>query len=360
MTNKIIPINYDLLRDTCLAQIEDFAALPGFSTHVTQDGIYYFKDNGSQVLAVAHLDSVQDTAHFHKIDIKGKDYVFNAQLDDRLGAYTILYLLPSLGFNCDILLTEGEEMGRSTAAHFETEKKYNWMFSFDRRGDDVVMYQYDGKFARRKLKEADLKPGDGSFSDIAFLDHLKCLGFNVGSGYDNEHSAWAIMDVAMYQEQVRKFTKFYNLFKDLHMYYRAKPRTYVYNTRGTGRGDVVYGNEWARHAQGWGDEWDNWEDQWKWDTTRKTWVRKEKSRPILPVDTTLEDIDTNFTLCEICQLPPHNEHEGVYIGSQYICDVCIPHAGQCSICHNYVLETTLIDEICQDCMSEINADLDAK
>ena len=44
--------------------------------------------------------------------------VHSGALDDRLGAYIILDLLPKLGINVDVLLTVGEEQGRSTANFF--------------------------------------------------------------------------------------------------------------------------------------------------------------------------------------------------------------------------------------------------
>ncbi len=51
-----------------------------------------------------------------------------------------------MGINVDVLLTTGEEMGQSSAAYFDPgEKKYNWMFQFDRGGTDVVTYDYGDK-----------------------------------------------------------------------------------------------------------------------------------------------------------------------------------------------------------------------
>jgi hypothetical protein len=372
MTKRTIPINYDLLRDVCLASIEDFAGLPGFTKTETPDGVYYFKDNGSQVLAVAHLDSVQDTQHFHKIDIKGRDYVLNAQLDDRLGAYTILHLLPSMGFKYDILLTEGEEMGRSTAAYFQAPKgrQYNWMFSFDRNGDDVVMYQYDCSFARRKLKEADLKPGHGTFSDIAFLDELGCIGFNVGVGYDNEHSAWAIMDVDVYRSQVRKFTKFYNLFKKLFMYYTPAPKTYTYVTKDGATVTRRYnnqplrgvGSEWARYDE-WEDDPKQFDADWfyknhKWDAAKSQYIytghNKALPAPADPIDV------TNYEVCAICGLPPRDIDLAVAFGAHLICSTCVPYATQCDVCNEFVRDTDMTDGMCLDCIAEINADLDLR
>src|SRR5688500_911556 len=129
-------IDYNRLKNTCLSPIESFMGLGEVVD--TRDGIYIYKDKGCKVLGVAHLDTVLNMNHFHKIDVNGDPIVINAQLDDRLGAYALIHLLPSLGIQFDLLLTEGEESGRSTAAHFKASHEYNWMFSFDRHGDDVV------------------------------------------------------------------------------------------------------------------------------------------------------------------------------------------------------------------------------
>ncbi len=89
------------------------------------DNFYFYKDNGSNVLAVAHLDTVAD-ADERKcrfvVTEGGGTVVFSRALDDRLGAYIILELLPLLGLKYDILLTVGEESGLSTAAHFEPSR----------------------------------------------------------------------------------------------------------------------------------------------------------------------------------------------------------------------------------------------
>jgi hypothetical protein len=68
--------------------------------------------------------------------------VFNVKLDDRLGVYTCL-IICGRGLKFDVLLTEDEEIGQSTASFSETNKDYNWMFQFDRQGVQTVMYQYE-------------------------------------------------------------------------------------------------------------------------------------------------------------------------------------------------------------------------
>lgn len=150
---------------------------------------YLFKDNGADILSVAHLDTVvpdhQRMCGF--IDTAGGPIVYSGALDDRLGAYILLDLLPRLGIVHDVLLTVGEEQGQSTAECFNSEKPYNWMIEFDRGGTDVVMYQYDDDETADLVRACGAKVGQGSFSDIAFLEQLEIKGFNWGVGYADYH-----------------------------------------------------------------------------------------------------------------------------------------------------------------------------
>jgi hypothetical protein len=148
---------------------------------------YYYKDNGSPILAIAHLDHVWPDASCHVVDTAGGLLALSGALDDRLGVYVILELLPKLEINCDWLLTTDEEVGLTTAADFSFDKRYNWMISFDKGGGDVVMYQYDSPELRRAVRAAGGTPAKGSYSDICALSHLKCAGLNWGVGFDNYH-----------------------------------------------------------------------------------------------------------------------------------------------------------------------------
>jgi hypothetical protein len=155
------------------------------------ENYYHFRDNGSRVLAVAHLDTVvrgnQRTPRFH--DTRHGPGVVCGALDDRLGAYVILDLLPKLGITCDWLFTVGEESGQSTAESFKPGKDYDWAIEFDRGGTDVVMYQYEDRASRELVEAAGAVMGSGSFSDIAYLEHLGVKAFNWGVGYrGNYHS----------------------------------------------------------------------------------------------------------------------------------------------------------------------------
>lgn len=193
------------LKRVCEASERSFAEAYDMETvwvdQPAPENFYFYKDNGSNILAVAHLDTVghadDRTARF-VVTEGGGTVVFSRALDDRLGAYIILELLPKLGLKYDILLTVGEESGMSTAAFFEPPKgkEYDYMIEFDRGGTDVVMYQYDDVEVRDLVKAAGARVGDGSFSDISYLGHLEIKGFNWGVGYQDYHGprAHAFLD----------------------------------------------------------------------------------------------------------------------------------------------------------------------
>lgn len=180
------------LKNTCQRHERDFN-MYGTRYRVDQDAphdYFYFKDNGSDILAVAHLDTVVDheDRRTYFADSAEGPVVFSGALDDRLGAYIITDMLPKLGVNVDVLLTVGEESASSTAALFEPPKDYGWMIEFDRGGTDVVMYQYEDATTRRLVKDCGAAVGFGSYSDISYLTHLGCKGFNWGVGYQDYHS----------------------------------------------------------------------------------------------------------------------------------------------------------------------------
>lgn len=180
----------EMLTDICLADEDEFDAF-GERVDLRPDRgrqrFYYHKDNGSRVLAVAHLDSVSDEKRCEITDTAGGLLVTSPSLDDRLGAYVILDLLPKLGITVDWLLTTGEEVGDSTAADFEADKDYNWSFGFDRGGTDVVLYQYETDHLVDLVRATGATVGNGSYSDISYLDHLGCAGVNWGVGYRDYH-----------------------------------------------------------------------------------------------------------------------------------------------------------------------------
>ncbi len=170
-------------------------------------GELYFRDNGADVLAIAHLDYVEWAT-----PRKCGPIVEAPQLDDRLGVWVLLNVLPKLGVKVDVLLTDCEEIGASTGQYFQG-KEYNWMFQFDRRGSDVVMYQYDDPYYIELLENVGFVPGWGSFSDICLMDHLGIAGFNIGTGFHNEHTRKCHADLRVTMRQAKRFARFWQAHK---------------------------------------------------------------------------------------------------------------------------------------------------
>ncbi len=181
---------------------------------------YRFVDNGSKVLAIAHCDSIDcGTNHFNQ---KG-NLVYNTSLDDRLGIHIILDVLPNMGIVPDILLTDDEEIGRSTAQLFDVYKSYNWMFQFDRKGTDAVCYEF---LRMEPYIEKYFKLGWGTFSDICWLEHLGCCGLNVGTGYYKEHTKESYADLHHTATQIYKFAKFWHSFYDVYIEHKMNDKWY--------------------------------------------------------------------------------------------------------------------------------------
>lgn len=163
----------------------------------------------AKVLAVVHMD----TALGMKEPIFAPTGVISAALDDRLGAYTILWELGHLPY--DVLLTTGEEIGRSSAQYFRpAEHAYNWIFSFDRRGTGAVLYQYETDKTVGLLEKVDVRVETGSFSDISYMGHLGVSGINFGVGYNGEHSHKCSARYEDIRTCVNNFRRFWSLFQN--------------------------------------------------------------------------------------------------------------------------------------------------
>ena len=245
----------------------------------SKDRFYWYKDNGSDILAIAHLDSVQDVRECQVVNTKAGPLVWSPVLDDRLGAYTILELLPRLGVECDWLLTTDEESCNSTAEAFLTDKKYQWMFSFDRAGKDVVMYDYETEEYAQLVEDSGAVVGQGSVSDISFLEHLGCAGFNWGVGYEDYHDmrshAWLNDTFSM----VGKFLKFYKANSNMIL-------PHVWTPTVVSKFGSYYGQD----------------DGWHWDEATGSWMSDEESSASW-LDR-LDDPDYQFrTDCPTCYLP---------------------------------------------------------
>ena len=180
--------------------------------------VAYFQDNGSKLLAVAHLDTVNPSGIKWSGQVKlDKTLFFSPYLDDRLGVYTILHVLPALGINVDILFTMDEESGSSTADLFDVDFQYNWIVEFDRKGEDVVCYSFKDIELTKKLESVGFEEGWGTMSDISKMQDRGCKAFNVGIGYENEHGARPWFVIETYERQIERFVEFHKNFKEEHM-----------------------------------------------------------------------------------------------------------------------------------------------
>lgn len=221
-------MNDKLLEFFCLADIEALSLFlidNGFISTANPRPIWFKGSPNSTVLAVAHLDVVNTfPVTFEKKDKE----VTSVALDDRLGAFVIFSELMRLGI--DVLFTTDEELGQSSASSFETTKQYNWMFSFDRHGEDVVMYQYHEFWYNDFFKLFDFPSTSfGSYSDIASLDKLHCIGFNFGVGYYGEHSPKCHANLDIVIKQLSRWYQFYLRFKDIKFPYVSRPKYGRYN-----------------------------------------------------------------------------------------------------------------------------------
>lgn len=219
---KNVPnIDYNAMRRVCSDSPSALARRYGLTEYDTKSGKAWFKDNGANILLVAHLDSCQPFTHFSLAKLKPDTRIFCPTLDDRLGAYVILDYLEKAKVKYDILLTDNEEKRQSTAKDFvfPHKRQYNWMAMFDRSGKDVVMYQYENTIAKAALSKHGFTVGKGSYSCIVELDDQGCQGFNFGIGYHDYHTAYAYASRNEIMETLNKFLRFYKEYKNVHFEY---------------------------------------------------------------------------------------------------------------------------------------------
>jgi hypothetical protein len=196
-----------------------------------------FIDNKAPILFVAHLDTVLPPAYYGKQDpfpnrykgvlqkevIEKDNAVFAVGLDDRLGFFTAMSLVYHDGINADILLTDNEEQGESTAM-YHRPKSYNMVVEFDRAGDDVVTYDKHTEEFKKALKSYWGTMGHGAFSDITTLS-ADCCCVNVGIGYHSAHCADSWFDLQTYSNQIAKLKLF--LIRNKNLRYPFDIRNYI-------------------------------------------------------------------------------------------------------------------------------------
>jgi hypothetical protein len=263
MINSFYDFGHDWarkLRNRCEQKIPDILREVGGQVMQTTDGPLCWVRRGAPVLAVVHMDFVP-VQHRWGYDHK-RGRVWTPRLDDRMGLFVLLDVLPSLGINVDLLLTDSEEVGRSTARYFCDELEsvgalathgYNWCVQFDRRGDDVVLYDYEASAEwEAALSGHGFKVGCGSFSDISSLGDLGVCAVNIGCGYHHEHSTRCYGDIEQLTHNVALFESFYRDKSGVRFEYTEKMRDEYYSRSYGSYGS--YGKGYQSIAWRYGDD----------------------------------------------------------------------------------------------------------
>jgi hypothetical protein len=222
-------LHYGEMKEACRLKPKQLAAKLGLTEITTSEGKkMWFKDNGSKVLFVAHLDSVQSYYELDTVKFREDTWITCPTLDDRIGVYVGAYWLPKAGIKPDLLFTTDEEKMKSTGHYFAPPKDYNWMFMFDRKGEGAVAYQYENEQLRYKLGKHNIILQKGSYSCIKEMSHLKCIGINFGAGYEMNHSTYAYASKKVLERQLRKFRDFWDEFSTTKMVYEKPENTYAH------------------------------------------------------------------------------------------------------------------------------------
>ena len=146
-----------------------------------------YGENDNCPLIVCHRDTVADHSGCRPtITIEG-DTITSIALDDRLGIAMMLEMIAA-GIRCNYLVTDDEEIGKTTAANYRPTFTPTMLVELDRRGYDCVTYDYRSADWLECLQAEGFTIGSGSFSDICQLEHLNVSGVNFGIGYAREHT----------------------------------------------------------------------------------------------------------------------------------------------------------------------------
>lgn len=338
------------LKERCEATFKDFQHLPGAEVRSGPHGQHIFFDRGKDILAVAHTDYVMwGRPHFYKNDQDGV-CIQCPQLDDRLGCWVLLDVLPILmggEAQYDLLLTDGEESGRTTAKDFTAPRQYKWGFEFDRRGIGAVLYKYDNVPAfKDALKAADFDIQFGSFSDICALESVGRCFVNIGTGYYSEHTSACRARIRDTISQAAKFADFWELNKNIE-YPWTKP-VYNYQWPSHYQSDTNYvgygrGNPYGGYYQ---------------DTSKR---KTKRSKYVKPKSGKGSCVRVDMITCSVCKAM--NWEDEMYNGKCWRCanardvvrstrevveedDCWITCKGCASMIHSNVIQ----DGYCPDCM----------
>ena len=183
-------------------------------------------------LIVCHADTVVkggDGPHDFSYDPLTHKAVSIA-LDDRLGIACMFYGIKNKSFlrDCAMLICDDEEIGNSSAQVFTQDIAPNFLVELDRRGTDVVCYQYDSALLRSLIESVGFRVGNGSFSDICYLENFGVVGFNVGVGYHREHSTECHAVLTDTDSQLTKLGLFFDRFSGTRLAYDGGYDSYDY------------------------------------------------------------------------------------------------------------------------------------
>jgi hypothetical protein len=284
---------------------------PWKSSHVKRydQNLWHIK-NGGTVLLVAHIDTVLPPC---KPRVK-KKRIKAIGLDDRLGVYMAIKLMENLSGLVDVLITDDEEIGLSSAELMTKEElfKYNVIIGLDRRGTDFVSYGMADKDLINAYKEyADY--GFGSFSDIAYLeDSASCGCINVGIGYYKAHEKDSYAKIAETRKAYSDVMNFIIKYKNVK--FKKKVPAPVKKYKKSYGGWYGHFNENAYFAQKTtvaGSSYDYSDSSYEtedfdvidiWDTENQSYDRPEEIRRCLDCDAQLIfDDEFDMKLCTLCQ-----------------------------------------------------------
>lgn len=272
-----------------------------------------FVDNKSKVLFVAHMDTVQTPT----LNGYSKKCVRAAGLDDRLGVYTAITLVKTLGLKADILITDKEESGQTTA-QYHTCKDYNWVCEFDRAGKDVVTYNMDSPEFLEAIKKT-WTVGIGSFTDICKLETKACC-MNLGIGYEQAHVLDSYVPLKVHNAQINKFIRFFYEYQDtsfVRTNTQPHRRTYLYgngyNYGGYGGYGYGFNNGGGLHGKRWNYKTRTYEpikpQRWNFDTGQYEDIEDAElekdvdAQATQPADDTKTPLSRNGVCCAFCRLP---------------------------------------------------------
>lgn len=210
----------------------------GFTTYKRNKRRFAFRPGLTETspMIVCHADTVVKGGEGpHNWDYNAQLHlVTSIALDDRLGIACMVDAIKSQSAlsDCAMLICDEEEIGNSTAQLFDLDVQPNWMVELDRRGDDVVCYEYESALFTALLEQSGFRVGHGTFSDISYLGSMGVVGFNMGVGYHREHSQNCHADLRDTSAQLSRLLNFYNRFESIRLPYSPRPRYSKWDKRG--------------------------------------------------------------------------------------------------------------------------------